>query len=68
MIGDKAMKDNEAVCSCCGRIDNKCFMERIVTGRRVQWLCVDCFEHGGKQADYVTKRVAYVKKKKRERS
>ena len=62
------MKDNEAVCSCCGRIDNKCFMERIATGRRVQWLCVGCFEHGGKQADYVTKRVAYVKKKKRERS
>ena len=26
------MKDNEAVCSCCGRIDNKCFMERIATG------------------------------------
>lgn len=62
------MKDNEAVCSCCGRIDNKHFMECIRTGRSVRYLCVDCFEHGGKQADYVTKRVAYVKKKKRERS
>lgn len=63
----EAMKPNEAECCVCGVVMNRYFMERIATGRNVRYLCPECFEHGGKQADYVTKRMVYAKKKKRER-
>ncbi len=40
------MKDNEAVCCVCGKTGNKYLMERFVTGRRVQYMCQDCYKIG----------------------
>lgn len=44
------MKDNEEVCCVCGKIENKYLMEQFVTGRRVQYMCVDCYKVGSHEA------------------
>ena len=50
------MKPYEEECAVCGKVCNRYWMERITTGRRIQWLCSECFYHGSRQADYVTHR------------
>ena len=40
------MKDNEAACACCGKVDNKHFMKRYGTGKSVQWYCTGCYRFG----------------------
>ena len=63
--GDKAeMKSNEEERYVCHRITNKYWMEEIHTGRTVRWICADCYKHGGRQADRLTKRMLEVRKKK----
>ena len=44
------MKENEAVCSNCGAVCNKYMMESFVTGRRVQYMCLDCYKIGSHEA------------------
>jgi len=44
---------NEAECSCCGAVMNVELMERMCTGRRVQYLCPECYGRGGAKADQV---------------
>lgn len=44
------MKENEAVCSNCGAVCNKHLMQRINTGRRVQYMCLDCYKRGAHDA------------------
>ena len=52
-------------CAICGKIEDKYWMHRIPTGKRVQYVCDDCFRLGGRQADYVTKRIVKTMNKQR---
>lgn len=45
---------------------SKYWMERIVTGRAVHWLCPKCFHSGARQADYVTHRPGRPARRKAE--
>lgn len=45
------LKDNEAVCSCCGSVDYIYFMKKIGIGRRVRYLCEACYQNGRRAAD-----------------
>lgn len=44
------MKENEAVCCVCGKIENKYLMEPFVTGRKTQYMCLDCYKVGSHEA------------------
>lgn len=44
------LKENEAVCCVCGKIENKYLMESMTTGRRVQYMCLDCYKVGSHEA------------------
>lgn len=60
--------ENDEICCVCGAVMNRYWMECIPIGKgKVKWMCSECFRNGGRQADYVTKRVVHVQKKKRER-
>ena len=60
------MKDYEERCALCGDVMSKYWMERIVTGRAVHWLCPKCFHSGARQADYITKRPGHPARRKAE--
>ena len=61
------MNVNEEECYVCHQVMNKYWMEEIHTGRTVRWICAECYKHGGRQADWITKRIIYAKKKKENR-
>lgn len=44
------MKENEAVCCVCGKIENKYLMEPFVTGRKTQYMCQACYKIGSHEA------------------
>ena len=43
------MDEKEEVCSCCGAVMNKHLMERISTGRKVHYICQECYQHGHRE-------------------
>ena len=42
----------QQVCSTCGESFNEDEMESMNTGRRIQYLCRECYKSGYKNADY----------------
>ena len=52
-------------CDICGRLEDEYWMEKIPTGKRTQYVCSECMKLGGRQADYVTKRIVKLTNSKR---
>ena len=58
------MKEYEAKCMICGMVMNKYWMNRMETGRKVQYVCPGCYKKADREIDFWQNRMKRKQKMK----